>query len=95
LYRHRRGTLRQDGDLHLTTLDGLAELMSGRCLVCGELGRKALAQLEAAADANVALVTPSLSTRRPACLAELAWNRFEAGESDDLATLSPIYLHTR
>lgn len=95
LYRHRRGELRQDGDLHLTTLDGLAGLLSGRCLVCGELSRKELAQLVAAADADVAVVTPSLSTRRPACLAELAWKRFEGGESDDLATLSPIYLHTR
>jgi hypothetical protein len=33
--------------------------------------------------------------RRPACLAELAWARFLRGEGDDLATLSPVYLHTR
>jgi hypothetical protein len=33
--------------------------------------------------------------RRPACLAELAWERFARGESDDLASLSPIYLHTQ
>jgi hypothetical protein len=33
--------------------------------------------------------------RRPACLAELAWERFQHDESDDLAELTPIYLHTR
>ena len=79
----------------LYTPDSLSKAIRKPTLVCGELNREALAQLVAAADADVAVVTPSLSTRRPACLAELAWLRFEAGESDDLATLSPIYLHTR
>jgi hypothetical protein len=26
-------------------------------------------------------------------VAELAWRRFARGESDDLETLSPIYIH--
>ena len=94
LYRRRRGRLARDGDLHLTTLDELAGLLSGRCLVCGELGREEMARLVAAADADVIAARPSLSMRRPACLAELAWERFERGESDELASLSPIYLHT-
>jgi tRNA threonylcarbamoyladenosine biosynthesis protein TsaB len=95
LYRHRRGLLRQDGGLHLTTLEELATLMSGRRLVCGELSQDEIAQLVASADADLVIATPSLAMRRPACLAELAWERFRRGESDDLATLSPIYLHTR
>lgn len=95
LYRRRRGRLRQDGDLHLTTLSELAKLPSGRCLLCGELSRSEIARLVAAAEADVVVASPSLSMRRPACLAELAWKRFERGESDDLATLSPVYLHTR
>jgi tRNA threonylcarbamoyladenosine biosynthesis protein TsaB len=95
LYRHRRGRLVQDGDLYLTTLDELVGLVTGRCLVCGELSPGQVARLVASADADVVAASPSLSMRRPACLAELGWERFERGESDDLATLSPVYLHTR
>jgi len=32
--------------------------------------------------------------RRAAVLAEIAWPAIAAGEGDDLAALSPIYLHT-
>ena len=35
---------------------------------------------------------PALTMRRAGYLAELAWKRFAAGEADDPATLSPIYL---
>jgi tRNA threonylcarbamoyladenosine biosynthesis protein TsaB len=95
LFRHRRGELRQDGEVRLTTLGELGQLLSGRCLVCGELSRRELDRLVASADADVAVASPSLAMRRPACLAELAWKRFESDESDDLATLSPVYLHTQ
>jgi tRNA threonylcarbamoyladenosine biosynthesis protein TsaB len=95
LYRHRRGRLLQDGYAHLTTLEELAGLLSGRCLVCGELGREAIDRLVKFADADVVVATPALAMRRPACLAELAWERFVRGEGDDLTALSPVYLHSR
>jgi hypothetical protein len=31
--------------------------------------------------------------RRPGVLAELAWKRWQAGQTDDPAMLAPIYLH--
>jgi hypothetical protein len=40
----------------------------------------------------VNFLPPALSLRRGGYLAELGWLRFEAGESDDPAALSPIYL---
>jgi tRNA threonylcarbamoyladenosine biosynthesis protein TsaB len=43
---------------------------------------------------DIHLVAPALSVRRPAVLAELAWARWQAGETDDEASLAPIYLHT-
>ena len=45
-------------------------------------------------DDNVLFAAPAQSMRRPACLAQLAWQRFKRGEVDDLAMLSPIYIHT-
>jgi tRNA threonylcarbamoyladenosine biosynthesis protein TsaB len=95
LYRHRRGRLLQEGYVHLTTLEELAGLLSGRCLLCGELDRDEIDRLATLADADLVVATPSMSMRRPACLAELAWERFARGQADDLDSLSPVYLHSR
>lgn len=91
-YAYRRKQWEQDDGVHLTTLDGLVQLVTGRVLVCGELSKEEMAYLSQHTKADVAFATPSQTMRRPACLAELAWLRFKRGERDDLATLSPIYL---
>ena len=39
------------------------------------------------------VTSPALSVRHPAMLAELGWQRWEAGQRDDPVALSPIYLH--
>jgi len=93
-YERRRGRWRRRGELHLTALDGLIALLTGRCLVCGELLGEQCDHIAQQTDQDVVFATPSLAMRRPACLAELAWRRFERDEWDDLATLAPIYLHT-
>ncbi len=92
-YERRRGKWRQHSDIHLTTLDGLVRLIEGRCLICGELTRRDQTHIAQRTEHDVTFAIPSQSVRRPACLAELAWRRFERGESDDVATLSPIYVH--
>ena len=92
-YERRRGRWRQRGDIQLTTLEGLVALISGRSLVCGELSQEEASFILEHTEQDIVFATPSQSMRRPACLAELAWRRFELGESDELATLSPIYVH--
>ena len=42
---------------------------------------------------NIRLASPAGSLRHPSFLAELAWKRWKAGQVDNPATLSPIYLH--
>lgn len=93
-YERRRGQWRQRGEIYLTTVEGLLDLMVERCLVCGELGADEVAYLREHSDQDLLFAPPSQSMRRPSCLAELAWQRFERGESDDLASLSPIYIHS-
>jgi tRNA threonylcarbamoyladenosine biosynthesis protein TsaB len=95
LFRRRSGRWRKDGDLHLTTIEDLALLVSGRCLACGELSQAEQDYLAKESDADLVFSSPSLTMRRPACLAELGWERFLRGEADDLATLTPVYLHTQ
>jgi tRNA threonylcarbamoyladenosine biosynthesis protein TsaB len=92
-YERRRGRWQQRGQIHLTTLPGFLELITGRCLVCGELRQGEIDAIIDRTEQDVVFAIPSQSMRRPACLAELAWRRFIDGESDDLAGLSPIYIH--
>jgi tRNA threonylcarbamoyladenosine biosynthesis protein TsaB len=42
---------------------------------------------------NALLASPAQCVRHPGMLAELAWNRFKAGETDEPVSLAPIYLH--
>lgn len=57
-------------------------------VAAGELS-PALATALAAQGLDAAL--PALATRRAACLAELGWLRWQAGQIDDPAVLTPIY----
>lgn len=76
----------------VVTLEALIDEVKSPVIVCGELTSAERHQLEE--NANVHLVSPAGSMRRPAVLAELAWARWQAGEVDDEASLAPIYLHT-
>jgi tRNA threonylcarbamoyladenosine biosynthesis protein TsaB len=61
-------------------------------IICGELtaeDRHCLARK----FKNVILASPAQCVRRPGVLAEIAWNRWQAGETDAAASLAPIYLH--
>jgi len=92
-YELRRGLWRQRDGFELMTLDGLVARLVDRCLVCGELSHDEAAYITEHAQGDLVFAKPWQSMRRPACLAELAWQRFQRGQGDDLATLTPIYLH--
>ncbi len=84
----------QAGDPARTmTVDELAESIHHPTLVAGELNADERHRLMRK-RVNVHLMSPALSVRRPAILAELAWNRWQAGAASELASLAPIYLHT-
>ncbi len=69
----------------------LSRLIHDPTVVCGELTEEQQRTL-ARKYKNVILVSPAHSIRRPSLLAELAWKRWQSGDIDDPATLSPIYL---
>ncbi len=82
------------GEVEVMEFETLAGLFKQPALVCGELDpiqRAALARKKK----NVILASPALSVRRPAYLAELAWERWQAGKTDDVVSLAPIYLHLK
>ncbi len=78
----------------LSTVEALAQTVTRPTTFAGELlaaDRETL--LRWCGRARAQIVSPALAMRRAGYIAELAWQRLLAGQFDDPATLSPIYLH--
>ncbi len=90
-YRWRDGEWRAREAPRLTTWLALVEETTSPTLFCGEVdlvGADALASL-----GEMAVLLPAAARlRRAGFLAELAWRRLNQGETDDPATLAPLYL---
>ncbi len=81
-----------DGEPAVLTPESISDMVVGPTLICGEMNtqeRQAIGRKWK----NAMIASPGLSMRRPGVLAELAWRRWKAGQVDDPALLSPIYLH--
>jgi tRNA threonylcarbamoyladenosine biosynthesis protein TsaB len=91
-YRLVNRQWKSNGKLQVLEVQELSQKITKPTYVCGELtaeerrflGRK---------RKNVQLASPALSLRRPSFLAELTWQRWQAGLVDDPVSLSPYYLH--
>lgn len=96
-YRVQEGHWQANAQLEVLTLDQLIERIQSPTLVCGEFTDDERLQLlrkrDRKTNPNIHLASPALSLRRPSFLAELGWQRWRAGQLDDPASLSPIYLH--
>lgn len=91
-YNHDQTAWQAEGEARVFTMEEFQRSIHKPTLVCGELGleeRQALARKRR----NVQLASPAASLRRPSYLAELAWQRWQAGQVDEVVSLSPIYLH--
>lgn len=89
-YAAKDGQWVAQGESQLTTAQELLAAINQPTIICGEIyedERKVLARKHA----NAQLVSPAWSNRRPAVLAELAWQRWQAGEITDAAGLGPVY----
>jgi len=91
-YRVKDDAWKPSGELEVLTVMELSEKIKQPTLVCGELTGEER-RLLARKRVNVILASPAQSFRRPSYLAELGWQRWEEGEVNDPATLSPIYFH--
>jgi tRNA threonylcarbamoyladenosine biosynthesis protein TsaB len=92
-YQSRGKKWTAEGNIEVVSAEELGEKIQKPTLVCGELTedeRRTLGKHRR----NIKLATPAQSLRRPSYLAELGWRRWQTGEVDNPATLSPFYLHT-
>jgi len=91
-YHNLMGAWCSDGAPQVYSIDELTQSIHKPTLVCGELTeeeRRVLARKRK----NVLLASPAQSLRRPSYLAEMAWQRWKAGQVDDVVSLAPTYLH--
>ncbi|MFL7793007.1 MAG: tRNA (adenosine(37)-N6)-threonylcarbamoyltransferase complex dimerization subunit type 1 TsaB [Anaerolineae bacterium] len=91
-YRWRDGRWHPQEEPRLATWQGLANEITSPTLFCGEIdpaGTEVLATLD---DDLVTLLPAAARLRRAGFLAQEAWRRLNLGETDDPATLAPIYL---
>ncbi|MBU2610769.1 MAG: tRNA (adenosine(37)-N6)-threonylcarbamoyltransferase complex dimerization subunit type 1 TsaB [Chloroflexi bacterium] len=91
-YRASENGWQAEGPAAVTTADDLAQSISTPTLVCGELTAEDRQRL-ARKFKNIILASPARCVRRPGILAEIAWQKWQAGKVDPAASLAPIYLH--
>jgi tRNA threonylcarbamoyladenosine biosynthesis protein TsaB len=87
-----RAAWRQDGDFSLTTADAIGLDWETTTTLCGELSESEQKTVKQRLGDRVQLLPPAFSLRRAGFLAELAWQRVQAGQLDDAAVVQPIYL---
>ncbi len=90
-YRAKHNEWQAAGDPVIITAEALSASVERDSVICGDLTapeRHVLGRNE-----HIRLVSPALSTRRPAILAELAYTQWQSGRVDDVSTLAPLYLH--
>ncbi len=92
-YRVEHGSWLSTGQLENLNTDEFVDAIQEPTWICGELTDRVRTRLRQLGK-NVQIASPAQSVRRAAFLAEIAWNRWQAGKADDPATLAPEYLHT-
>jgi len=91
-YVRRRGRWLRQGNYYLTTWQELCAEVERPAFLCGEIDARDADLIREQLGPDVTIATPAASLRRAAYLAEMGWERLSQGESDNPATLTPIYL---
>ncbi|MDD5189634.1 MAG: tRNA (adenosine(37)-N6)-threonylcarbamoyltransferase complex dimerization subunit type 1 TsaB [Dehalococcoidales bacterium] len=76
----------------IITLEKLCSLISQPTLFCGEFVPQIAEHLKLKLGEKALIASPLTDLRRSSFLAELGLKRFHAGDTDNIATLQPIYL---
>lgn len=91
-YHDESGNWHTTGKVDIATLNEFSKMLTSPTLVCGELTEHERRVLKRK-RINVILASPAQSLRRASYLAELGWERWQTGQIEDTASLSPVYLH--
>lgn len=92
-YEVQDGVWQSAKEPELFTPKELSKAIRTPTLVCGELDED-LRKILGRKHKNVILTSPAASLRRPAFLAEIAWESWQKGEISDPESIAPVYLQT-
>jgi len=90
-YQVKDGRWTLEGEIENLQLEELIERIDQPCILTGELSQEIRQTLKG--HKYIRPADPTLAMRSPKYLAELAWERWEAGDVDDVLSLKPFYLH--
>lgn len=91
-YLFQDNSWQPQSEVSLTNVDEIISTLSVATIVCGELTSQERTTLESRCQ-KVQLASPAQCVRRPSYLAELGWERWKNGQTDDIDMIAPIYLH--
>ena len=91
-YEPGESAWKRTGEPRVSTIEDLSYQIKKPTLICGELNAEER-QMLARKWRNVVIAPPAQCLRRPSYLAEMAWQLYQAGKTDDPVSLAPIYLH--
>ena len=92
-YVYKNRDWQAEHDIQLGDAKAIAATIKSPIYVVGDLNVETR-QILGRKWKTTQLASAAACVRRPAVLAELAWQKIKAGQEDDPALLSPIYVHT-
>ncbi len=90
-WQKRRGWQSNDAPV-IETWDELLDRLDAPSTIAGEITVEASKKIRTH-DKKFKIASPAASMRRSGYLAEIGWRRLRRGQTDDPATLAPIYLN--
>ena len=91
-FRVQEGELVEVVPPSIVSLEQLCASIRGPTLFCGEYLPAIASDLARGLGPPAAMAPPAALVRRPAYLAALGWQRLVRGQTEDIATLEPVYL---
>jgi tRNA threonylcarbamoyl adenosine modification protein YeaZ len=89
-FQLRDGEWRQLAEEHITTVDELCKRIDTRTMFCGRFTPEVEQRIGELLGERAKIINGTL--RRAGFLAQLGWKRLQRGDTDDIATLQPLYL---
>ncbi|MFC1926491.1 tRNA (adenosine(37)-N6)-threonylcarbamoyltransferase complex dimerization subunit type 1 TsaB [Chloroflexota bacterium] len=92
LFQRRRGSWQQLFEEQITTVELLVSRIKGKTIFCGEISPEVASEIKERLGKSALIADGAAGLRRAGYLAELGWHRLKEGDTDDPATLQPLYL---
>ncbi|MDP2919048.1 MAG: tRNA (adenosine(37)-N6)-threonylcarbamoyltransferase complex dimerization subunit type 1 TsaB [Dehalococcoidia bacterium] len=92
LYQKQASGWKQLRENYITDVEKLCAEITERTLFCGEYVQEISSRLLLLLPGKTVIASPTTDLRRAAYLAELGVKRLASGDTDNVATLQPVYL---